>query len=350
MNIQGSIKSLLGVLLAVLLLGWVLRGTDPELLWAQIRSASIGLLLLSVLLNVGSSLFRAIRWRLLLDPIRHGLPLRTLFAAIIVGYMTSWVLPGRLGEVVRPLILTGREAMPLGPTLGTVVADRLLDGCAVVLLFAIGAWISPPTGAALEHAATIRAAAVFSAVAAVGFLGTMLLVSAQRERLAQYLERCWTPVRWVGRVVLNLSAGVGALRSPRLLFGIATQTMLVWLTICLSIWAAVRAVGAPVGFGAILFILPLLVLGVSIPTPGGAGSYHGAVKIGLMLFGVGELVAVSAGLLLHLAITVPVILLGMVLLWTEGISWRHVLDAAREIPGLGAGDPPPMSRVRESTP
>ena len=42
------------------------------------------------------------------------------------------------------------------------------------------------------------------------------------------------------------------------------------------------------------------------------------MKIGLMLFGVSEVAAVTAGLLVHAAITIPVILLGLVLLWTEG--------------------------------
>ena len=69
---------------------------------------------------------------------------------------------------------------------------------------------------------------------------------------------------------------------------------------------------------------PILVLGVAVPTPGGTGSYHGAMKAGLLLFGVAELPAVGAGLLVHGAVTVPIILLGTVLLWTERISWKDM--------------------------
>ena len=61
-----------------------------------------------------------------------------LIDAVILGYATSWVVPGRLGELVRPALLAGRQRLPLGPCLGSVVADRLLDGMAVLALFVVG--------------------------------------------------------------------------------------------------------------------------------------------------------------------------------------------------------------------
>ena len=68
--------------------------------------------------------------------------------------------------------------------------------------------------------------------------------------------------------------------------------------------------------------------GVAVPTPVGAGSYHAAVKSGLMLYGVSRTTAVGAGFLLHELITIPVIACGMVLLWTERISWRELVRSA----------------------
>jgi uncharacterized membrane protein YbhN (UPF0104 family) len=129
---------------------------------------------------------------------------------------------------------------------------------------------------------------------------------------------------------------MSALRSPRLLARIVLHSLLAWLTICVATWLGVRSSGADIPFSAVLFIMPLLVLGVAVPTPGGAGSYHGLMKVGLMLFGVSEVAAVSAGLMVHLTITVPVILVGMILLWTEGISWRDLVRGARQFKDLGA--------------
>jgi uncharacterized membrane protein YbhN (UPF0104 family) len=137
-----------------------------------------------------------------------------------------------------------------------------------------------------------------------------------------------------------------------LLIRIVVLSLLAWLTIALATWIGVRSVGADISFPAMLVILPMLALGVAVPTPGGAGSYHGAMKLGLMLFGVGEAVAVSAGILMHLVITIPVILLGVVLIWTEGLSWNDIVSAARQLRQLGsdAGDSPPTAMpVKDSS-
>ena len=138
--------------------------------------------------------------------------------------------------------------------------------------------------------------------------------------------------------MISISSGVRAFRSPRLLVQLVIYSLLAWLTIAAATWTGVRAAGADVSFGAILVIQPLLVLGVAVPTPGGAGSYHGAMKVGLMLFGVTQVTAVSAAFLMHFLIVVPVILLGMVLLRTDGISWKEVVSSAAQVRKLGSSD------------
>jgi uncharacterized membrane protein YbhN (UPF0104 family) len=133
---------------------------------------------------------------------------------------------------------------------------------------------------------------------------------------------------------------------------LAVYSLLAWGTIALATWAGVRAAGADVSLGAILVIQPLLVLGVAVPTPGGAGSYHGAMKVGLMLFGVAQVTAVSAAFLMHFLIVVPVILLGMVLLWTDGISWKELVASAAQVRKLGASAEvaPAVENVVKETP
>ena len=143
-----------GLFLALGLLWWVLRGVDPALVLQTVRDASLGGLALCVVLNVGHNVFRVWRWRALLAPVRADLPFRPMFVAVILGYMTTWIVPGRLGEVVRPMVLAGKEGLPLGPTLGSVVADRLLDAASVVTLFALGVWMTPLEGQAADTSMT----------------------------------------------------------------------------------------------------------------------------------------------------------------------------------------------------
>jgi len=329
-------RTLGGALVAVLLLAWVLRGTDLGDVGRTLAGASVGLVAAAVALNLASLAFRAWRWRALLDPFRPDLPFRPLFAAIAVGYMTSWIVPGRLGEVVRPLLLAGRERVPLGPCLGSVVADRLLDGVTIVAMFAVATFITPLEGPAAEYVPIVRGAAAGMLVLSVAVAGAMLAVAGSERRLRRWTDSRSRVVRWVGRTAVAVSGGVHALRSPRLLVRLAVHSALAWSFIAAATWAAVRSVGAEIGIAEVLILQPMLALGVAVPTPGGAGSYHGAVKVGLVLFGVAEVQAVSAGVIAHAIITVPLILLGTALLWTERISWRELLATAAQLRRLGS--------------
>jgi uncharacterized protein (TIRG00374 family) len=348
---KDGVKFLAGLGLAVLLLWLVLRGVDSTTVWESVKKASFMGLAVAAILTIGHNVFRVWRWQALLDPVRRGIAFRPMFVAVILGYMTTWIIPGRLGELVRPTLLSARERLPLGPCLGSVLADRLLDGGALVVLFVAGLWLSPPQGEAAEFVAVVRNASLAFVGAMAAFIAVLLTASAYQEPLARWIERRRGAARWVGRLFLSFSAGVAALRSPRLLIRIVVLSLLAWLTIALATWIGVRSVGAEISFPAMLVILPMLALGVAVPTPGGAGSYHGAMKLGLMLFGVGEAVAVSAGILMHLVITIPVILLGVVLIWTEGLSWNDIVSAARQLRQLGsdAGDSPPTAMPVEDS-
>jgi uncharacterized protein (TIRG00374 family) len=336
-------KYLGGVVLACVLLWWVLRGTDLRQVWDQIRQASVLGMAAAVVLNLGHNVFRVWRWRVLLSPVRPDVPFRPMLVAVIVGYMTSWVIPGRLGEVVRPMLLSSREDLPLGPTLGSIVADRMLDGMAVVALFVLGSWLTPLEGEAADYETLIRTGSLTMAALVTGLAVAMLLAASAGEPFHRWLSRRSAMVRWIGRTVVSISSGVTALRSPRLVLQLAFYSALAWLTIATATWIGVRSAGADVSFGAILVIQPLLVLGVAVPTPGGAGSYHGAMKIGLMLFGVAQVVAISAAIVMHVLIVVPIIVLGMILLWTDRVSWRDLVKSAAQMRDLGSADGPPVA-------
>ena len=337
-RVRDLAKLLGGILLAALLLGWVVRDADLGAVWRGLRDAPIGLVLLALFLNLGHNVFRAWRWRVLLEPVRVGIPFRPMFVAIIVGYMTSWIVPGRLGEVVRPMLLSVREKVPLGPCIGTVLADRLFDAMAVVALFAVGSWITPLEGRAAEYATVIRTASLTLAAGVVLLTAALVAASVAGERFERRLSRLPRALRWLGRSFVAIASGVRALHSPRRVALIVLHSLAAWTTIALATWLAVRAAGAGVSFGAILIIQPLLVLGVAVPTPGGAGSYHVLMREGLMLFGVAKDAAVTAGFLMHtLIIVLPIVVLGSIFVWIERLSWRDLVASAEQVRELGAG-------------
>ena len=327
------LKYLGGAALAALLLWFVLRGVDRSALLHAIGRASIVGLLAGAVVNLAHNVFRVWRWGALLAPVKPGLKFRPMFTAVIVGYLTTWVLPGRLGELVRPALLTAREDVPIGPSLGSIVADRVLDGAAILVLFTAGTYLAPIQGTA---AARIRSAALVLLVLVALFMLGAVVAGGMRSRLETWFERRGRAVRWSGRAFLSLTLGTEALRRPRLLALVLGHSLLAWTTIAAGAWLGVRAAGGDVSLPAMMVMLPLLAFGVAVPTPGGAGGYHAAMAFGLeMLYGVPADAAVAAGILMHLAVVLPVIVVGLVLLKTERISWADVMAAARGVRALG---------------
>lgn len=336
MRIPIWLKYLGGLALTALLLGWVMRSADPAEVWNSLARASLPLLLLGAALNFGHNLFRVWRWGSLLAPVRERIPFRPMFAAVILGYTMSWVVPGRLGELVRPALLSARERLPLGPCLGSVVADRLLDGIAVVLLFAAGVAVTPLSGESIGLAADIRKWSLVMVGVIALPIAALLFISFHRERLERWGAAGGRVRAWIGNALLGLSRGIEALRQPRLLVRVGFHTLLAWLFIAGGTWLGVRASGAQVPFGAILVILPLLVLGIALPTPGGAGGYHAGMVLGLTaLFGVDRAVAVGAAFLVHAGAILPVVVAGVVFLFVERIPFHDLLRVGRAVPREG---------------
>ena len=142
---------------------------------------------------------------------------------------------------------------------------------------------------------------------------------------------------WLGRFVLSLSEGLQSLKRPALLGRIALHTLLTWLTITLSNWVGLRACGVPISFSGTMILLPLLALGIALPTPGGAGGFHAAMRFGLTkLFLVGQTLAVGAALLVHAAVVLPLILLGGVLIAVNRGTIQDLMRALRQVREMGS--------------
>ncbi len=343
---KSAIKYLAGFLLAGFLLWWMLRDKDLGAIWEQIQQASFAGLAFAALLNLLHAIPRAWRWGSLLKPVRRGIPMRPMVSAIMIGYMMTWVVPGRVGEVVRPALLSSRERVPLGPCLGSILADRLLDGITVLVLFAVALVVQPLDSG--EAGDRIRQGA-FILLGLVGFgLGVLLAAAQFRRPLEVWLARRSKLVAWCGRTILRFSEGVEALRRPRLLIEVVFQSAVIWIVICLATWIGLLSCGVEISFWGVLALMPLLALGIAVPTPGNAGGYSFVMELGLSeMFKVPGDLAATAGLLLWIMVVVPPILLGVLILAVEGVSWSDLLRAAREVKNLGSAE---EEASRASTP
>src|SRR4051812_25025245 len=98
-------------LVAVLTIGivWLFaRSLDVSLVWRHIRSAHPALLAGAVAATIATYLVRAWRWQVLLRPIGRA-RFASAFRVTVIGFTATFLLPGRPGEILRPLLIARTE-------------------------------------------------------------------------------------------------------------------------------------------------------------------------------------------------------------------------------------------------
>jgi glycosyltransferase 2 family protein len=262
--------------------------------------------------------FRAMRWHFLLRPIRTISSAR-LFPIVVIGYMANDILPARLGELVRAYVLGEREGVSKSAGVGTIAVERTFDGVAMLIFMgAVAAFV--PLDQRLQS--IFQFAAIIFAFAIVAFLA----LAIWRERSLALLRRALQPFPerlqvLVLSIIERFVEGLSAMQSWRLVGLTLSLSLAAWLAEALMYY--VIALGFGFGLGLAPYVLTMAVanLGGMIPSsPGYVGTFEWFALASLGLFGMGADAALSYVLVVHLALLIPVSLLGFVYLWRLGFS------------------------------
>jgi uncharacterized protein (TIRG00374 family) len=171
--------------------------------------------------------------------------------------------------------------------------------------------------------------AIFSFVS-VALFAFLLLLVWKKNSIRAFTERRWAKhksaiVDKFLRICHSFIEGAAALQDVRILIVSAAYSFVIWIVIGIGLWLSLKAMALPVSLSGTFILLPLLVIGIAIPTPGGVGTYHEAMQLGLIgLFQIPRDFAISTAIVVHAITIVPVIILGFIFLWKDGLTFRAV--------------------------
>ncbi|ULQ54276.1 lysylphosphatidylglycerol synthase transmembrane domain-containing protein [Flavihumibacter fluvii] len=103
---------------------------------AGMKNANFWLLIPVSLSLLLSHFSRAIRWRILMEPMGYSPGITNSYFAVLIGYLANLAVP-RLGEVLKCTILSRYEKIPADKLIGTIVAERAFDMICLLIVFAI---------------------------------------------------------------------------------------------------------------------------------------------------------------------------------------------------------------------
>jgi len=273
---------------------------------------------------------RAVRWRYLLVHEKKDVRFFPMVAANIVGFTVTFVFPGRIGEVVKPLYLARKEGIRKGFAVGTVVVERLFDlftMCFFLGLFLLARPLFPGLfDIAPEAYSRLTFWGILSAALALALLALIVVLCVFRERALGVIGFLIKPLpERARRRVLELTRefidGLKFFRSPGTFVMYTLMSFGVWLVIILYYWLLMFAFHVRVPYFLLVPYVFMTMIGASIPTPGMAGGYDYFSKLGMItLLHIGPELAVGMTLVMHAIQVLVTCAAGYVILWKEGVS------------------------------
>lgn len=330
------LQSLAGVAVSAGALWLTLRGRDLGAIWSAAQGADYRVLApyLGILLVI--HVVRTLRWGLLLRPV-SAVPLARLNAAAAVGFMALALLPFRIGELARPLLVADGRRLRTSAALSSIVVERAADGLFTGVLLVV-ALLALPDG--LPAIRVLRVAGLVVTVAFASVLGVLAYAYRHRARavgLARALLRPLSP-RLAGRAADVLDAFIHGLRvlpGTRTLAAFVALTAVYWGLVTAGMALLALGFGFHLGLAAACALAGVLVVGVMIPAgPGMIGTFQGAIVLGLSLFAPPEAVA-TRGLayanVLWAVQLAQLTALGVPFLFSEHVRASRLLGAPAEV-------------------
>lgn len=321
-----SVKHLLnyglGLLLAAMFLWLAFVGSDWRAVAGAFIEADFQLLVLAFAGTIASIALRSWRWRLMLRTLCESVPQVAAWKFYNVGFAVNTLMPGRLGELLRPYLISRDQGISFSSSFGTVVTERIFDLLVVLLLLGSIFFFPDVLG---SHEEGSLSAMIVASIKVVGFIAFIIAVASAiflvllkynamgARGFVLFLFRPFPS--WVsdkaGSLLNKFYDGIVPIRGKRELALLIGSSVANWLLITANVYLALIAFGIVAPFYYCFLLVAVVALGVTVPTPASAGPYHAAaVMVVGHLWGFPLDLVRSYAIVMHLITFSPFVLFG----------------------------------------
>jgi len=318
-----------GLVISGVLLWLAFRGVDwPSLGRAlmAISWTSCGIAALFFLTNL---IVRAVRWRVLLASVRK-LSLLDVFAYSQIGCLSNILLPLRMGEFVRAVLVGQRYGISKSAVLATVAVERVLD----LLNLLVFALVLPLV---MEMPEAVRQSVLLTGIVATLAVITLLGMSWQERRIERFLGQAssFIPRPLRGRLInpiIIFTRGLRVLQSGGRMLSSVVCSLTAWVLVLLEILFIFESLSLALPWYAGVFLIVVWNLGIAVPSsPGSIGVAHFLIVLALSVFAVDQARALSVALITHGLSFALNIVLGLAFLWRENISFSRLSKVSASV-------------------
>lgn len=250
-------------LLVVLVYGGIVLWGDVRRLSDVLSGFAWPSFALALALASANYAVRWIKWEYYLALLEiRGVP-RVESAVVFLSAFVMSITPGKAGEVFKSALLASARGVPVATTAPIVIAERLTDLVALILIVALGGFWFP-------------GGRPYAAAAGVLVAGVMLVVLSRR--LAHFAIDLAARTAAGARVAPRLRDAYVSLRvvaSPRALVIPTALSVVAWAFECVALWVILQGLGvtAPLSVASFAYATAT-VAGAVAMLPGGVGGFE----------------------------------------------------------------------------
>ena len=303
--------------LGAFLVWWSVKDIDNEKM-AEIKlalkNARLYLIAPVFIILLSSHYIRALRWRLLMEPMGYKPGKANTFFAVMVGYLANQAVP-RLGEVLKCTLLARYEKIPADKLVGTIILERLIDAVCLLTVFGITLVIQPglysqiintvfngdPKEETNKIPGYVIGLIVLGVIAAIIALWMILKKKNFNDLLAV-----------IKKITGRIWQGLSAVQHLKKRGQFIVLTLILWSLYLSGGYIGFQALHETEQYGIkeAFTVLSAGSIGM-IVTPGGIGAYAYLIEATMQLYGLQQSIAVAFGWLLWLAQTVVILIGGL---------------------------------------
>jgi uncharacterized protein (TIRG00374 family) len=339
--LTGGILIVFAVLVYLQFRHW--RSFDWTTFWAETEQIRPWHIVHAIGLIYVAYIFRAIRWKIFLRPVRPQASWLQLVPPTLIGF-TGLALLGRPGEFIRPYLIPRRQSLPVSSHVAVWAGERMFDICAFAVLMAVGIFL-PSSRRTLPHPEYFNrfrdGGLLFFGMVTALALGAVV-VSRKGELLANWVEHRFS--HWgaklshrIAQKIREFGQGLNTIHGPVSLALLIVVSIGMWWIIAVAYHEVTIAYHQTAHvFGEdpldirlvqVLLLMGSSMLGSVLQLPGvGGGSQLATIAALEHIFDVPKELAASCGIMLWLTTFVAVIPAGLLLAHHERLSLRKLSE------------------------
>ena len=319
---------LAGFLIGAFFLYLFLQKVEWAKVYSAMRAANYWWLIPNIASIFVAMALRAWRWGYMVRPLKkcsfHG-----LYAASMIGFMASNILPARLGEFVRPMSLGSIENVSRSAAMATTLVERVFDLLTLLALFtSILLFKKFPDTVDLKHLET--AGWIFFVLTGVLTVG-MILLKVRTGFTLRWINKLLRvfpekPRQVVSDICEKFASGLEVLSDTKAILIITMQSILLWVVMALSNYLIFLAFGMSyLPIDASFVVLAVVSVGIMLPNaPGFIGPYQYLTVLSLSLYNVPAADAAACSIVMWATQYFTITLAGLYHLKQEHLSLKEV--------------------------